>query len=84
MPNLPAQLPAGCVWELEVRPQSDSGAWRGLGAQRDVADVTADGLTPGTKYVFRARAGLCLSASTLLLPTSTVMINRVESFKLRV
>ena len=55
-PGGAVQLPRGCVWELEVRPQAAS-AWRPLGAQQELKGVCADGLLPGTKYVFRARAG---------------------------
>ena len=60
------QLPAGCVWDLEVRPQAGS-AWRPLGARQELQDVCVDSLLPGTKYVFRARAGA--GGSRLSSPT---------------
>ena len=51
-----AQLPKGCLWEMEVRPQSES-AWRAIHSSSSTAPMTANDLLPGTKYVFRARAG---------------------------
>lgn len=51
-----AQLPKGCRWEMEMRAQSEP-TWRSIHSSSSTSSVTADDLIPGTKYVFRARAG---------------------------
>jgi hypothetical protein len=92
-----AQLPGGCVWELEARPVADGGAWRGLGPRRDTRDVAATNLTPGTRYVFRARAGAglfwrpfpivlctlsCLLCMWLLMPDACLRASKHGPFPL--
>ncbi|KAK9907292.1 hypothetical protein WJX75_000842 [Coccomyxa subellipsoidea] len=59
-----SQLPKGCLWEMEVRPQSES-AWRAIHSSSSTAPMTANDLLPGTKYVFRARAGRKLPDGTM-------------------
>ncbi|EIE23223.1 hypothetical protein COCSUDRAFT_66228 [Coccomyxa subellipsoidea C-169] len=51
-----SQLPKGCLWEMEMRLQSDS-VWRSIHSSTSTGPVTANDLLPGTKYVFRARGG---------------------------
>ena len=50
------QLPKQCVWELEMKDQS-GGGWRTTHPTHGILSMTASSLTPGTKYIFRARAG---------------------------
>ena len=58
------QLPKQCVWELEMKDQS-GGGWRTIHPASGTLSVTASPLAPGTKYIFRARAGV--RSSSLLL-----------------
>ena len=60
------QLPKQCVWELELKDQS-GGGWRTIHPAPGSLSVTPDCLTPGTKYIFRARAGVPSSDDLLLL-----------------
>lgn len=57
-----AQLRPGYSWELDLRAATD-GTWRTVRAENGSRRITAAGLTPGTKYVFRARAGAAPGAA---------------------
>ncbi len=61
------QLPKQCVWELEIKDQS-GGGWRTIHPASGTLSVTANPLAPGTKYIFRARAGV--PSSGLLLASA--------------
>ena len=50
------QLPKQCVWELEMKGPP-GGAWHIIHPMHGSLSAVADRLTPGTKYIFRARAG---------------------------
>ncbi len=60
MMGMCAQLPKGCRWEMEMRAQSEL-TWHSIHSSSSTSAVTAKGLMPGTKYVFRARAGVFTS-----------------------
>lgn len=73
-----AQLPKGCRWEMDMRAQSEP-AWHSIHSSSSTSAVTATGLTPGTKYVFRARAGVftsprrhCLMLLVITVHSSTI------------
>ena len=50
------QLPRQCIWELEMKEPS-GGSWHTIHPVHASLSAAADRLTPGTKYIFRARAG---------------------------
>lgn len=56
------QLPKHCVWELEMKRPPD-GTWHTIHPAQGALSAVADRLTPGTKYIFRARAGALLLSS---------------------
>ncbi|KAK9805560.1 hypothetical protein WJX72_005121 [[Myrmecia] bisecta] len=49
-------LPDGCEWELSLRAYAES-TWTTLSSSRGGTRTTVSELRPGTKYIFRSRAG---------------------------
>lgn len=63
------QLPHGIIWELEYKAQHENNWTRMRAGKQTHVTVNVTGLAPGTKYLFRSRAG----EQTVLLPRAVMV-----------